>query len=344
MDQTHSKIRIVIPAYRAETTILKCVEAILVALKNLNSWEVIIVDNGPQSTLIEILKNYPIKVFHCNKFQSAAFARNEGVKDFSDGIIVFIDSDVICEKNCIENLIQPLFKNVCDGTIGNYSTNTEGLSFSQKYKQLYIHHIYARKNRGIRNDFWTAICAIDAKIYHQLQGFNTAFKGANGEDQEFGIRMSKNGFKVHSVELANGQHLNPYGVFNIIKNDFRKGRTAIKNSLDHNVSILDNRHAKITDVSSVIFSVITLTSMVFAIFSSGFLLVSLFAFLLWIGCRISLNHTFLKYGGIIFFLPALGLMFLLDLVRFICVLNGVFTFKLLPLFYSEKNHISLNNL
>lgn len=252
------KIRIVVPAYNAGETIQKCVEAILEATSALNACEIIIVDDGKNIDLENALYRYNIKILKSLQNGSAAYARNQGANNFDVGIIVFIDSDVICDKNCITNLIAPLQKKLCQATIGNYSDNLSGLNFAQKYKQLYIKHIYDRPNPVIKNDFWTAISAVDAKVFHSVSGFNTNFKGANGEDQEFGIRLTKNSYKVLSVADAVGQHINPYTISKIIRNDFRKGVTAVLNSLQNNVALTDNRHANSVDIFSVAMAVLSL--------------------------------------------------------------------------------------
>jgi glycosyltransferase involved in cell wall biosynthesis len=330
MTELPKDIRIVIAAFKVRNTIQECVEAILDAIHFHKSWEIIIVDNGQNPDLFQLLKGYPVKILKRDENQSAAYARNEGAKGFSNGILVFIDSDVICERNCIENIVRPIQNDLCNASIGNYSKNVKGLSFSQKYKQLYINHIYGREGSNIKNDFWTAICSIDAKIFNKLNGFNTHFKGANGEDQEFGIRLTKNGYSVLSVKNANGRHLNPYGFFNIIRNDFKKGLTAVKNSLENKVPFSDNRHSKMKDMLSVFFAVMTITSISFSL-----LFGSILTFLLWFICRISLSNAFFKSGGIFFYPRALILMFCLDLIRFMCVVVGFAKNKLSKVFLKE---------
>jgi glycosyltransferase involved in cell wall biosynthesis len=315
-------IRIVIPAFNASSTIQKCLDGVLGSISFFESWEIIIVDNGQNPDLLKLLKDYPVSVIKQDKHQSAAFARNEGAKGFLNGILIFIDSDVVCEKDCIENLIKPIQNNLCDATIGNYSKNLKGLSFTQKYKQLYINHIYSRENKLIKNDFWTAICSVNAHVFNKLNGLNTNFKGANGEDQEFGIRLTKNGYNVLFVKNANGQHLNPYGVLNIFRNDFKKGVTAVKNSLENKVPFSDNRHSKMSDILAVIFAVLTIITLFFSLINSDLVFYSIMFFILWFTCRIFLNITFYKNGGLIFCIRALLLMFSLDLIRFICVIIG----------------------
>jgi cellulose synthase/poly-beta-1,6-N-acetylglucosamine synthase-like glycosyltransferase len=223
----------------------------------------------------------------------------------------------------------PLQNNLCHAAIGNYSRNIDGLSFSQKYKQLYINHVYNRGHLTIKNDFWTAICAVDAKVFKRFAGFNSYFKGANGEDQEFGIRLTKYGYRVWTVKNANGQHLNPYGVLNIIRNDFRKGLVAVKNSLDNKVPFSDNRHSKKQDIISVLFAVLTAIFLILIPISIFSISPFLSSFIIWLTYRIDLSRQFLKYGGKVFFIKSLMLMFTLDLVRCMCVIVAVVKYKIL---------------
>ncbi len=318
----HKDIRVVVAAYKADNTIRTCIDAIIDALSFHESWEIYITDNGLNFQLSEILKNYPVTILKREKIKSAAFARNEGSKNFNDGVLVFIDSDVVCEKQCIENLFNPINKKKCHASIGNYSTNVNGLKFFQKYKQLYIHHIYNSSSANIKNDFWTAICAVDAKVFKELRGFDISFLGANGEDQEFGIRLTSYGYNVLFVNDALGKHLNPYGFLNIIKNDFKKGLKAVKNSLYNKVPLSNNRHAKLKDKIAVLFVITSLVSLILVILNKYFIYGTLLSVLLWLFFRSQLIGTFIKYGSIVFFLRALLFMFCLDIVRFICVVLG----------------------
>lgn len=321
-------LRIVIPAFNSTTTIIKCIDAIIAALSFHSSWEIVIVDNGENQDLKSMFINYPVSIVKRDEYQSAAYSRNEGVNGYLNGILVFIDSDVICENNCIKKLIQPIENKLCKATIGNYSKNINGLSFSQKYKQLYINHIYSRNDKGIKNDFWTAICSLDASVFHELNGFNTNFKGANGEDQEFGIRLTKKGYKVVSVKDANGQHLNPYGVINIIKNDFKKGITAVKNSLENKVPLSDNRHSKGKDMFAVFFSISNFFFVLLTLVNHKFIFVAFITFILWFISRCSLNMAYLSNGGYLFFIRSTLFMICLDWIRFMCVIVGFLRFKI----------------
>ena len=337
MSASTKAIRIVIPAYNSGATIRKCVTAILASVDLPHPPEIVVVDNGKNSEIENLLREFPITLIKRQKSQGAAYARNEGAKDFLNGILVFIDSDVICEKKCIKELIAPLQQHLCDATIGNYSQNIEGLSFSQSYKQLYINHIYGRKGLSIKNDYWTAICAVDAQVFHKLNGFNTNYKKSNGEDQEFGFRLTKNGYHVMPVNHANGQHHNSYGILNIFKNDYKKGHIAVVNSLENQISLSDNRHSKKQDIIAVLFANLAFISLLFIPIHFSFIISYGLFFSLWFMFRFSLSKVFFKYGGVLFFMKAIFFMYCLDLIRCLCVITGVLDAKLINKYSTRRN-------
>ncbi len=144
-----------------------------------------------------------------------------------------------------------------------------------------------------------------------------------------------------SVKNANGQHLNPYGVLKIMRNDFKKGLIAVKNSLENKVPFSDNRHSKSRDILSVFFAVMSFVFLTIALYDASLLFICIATFILWFICRVYLSITYFKYGRLIFFLRALLLMFCLDLIRFICVAVGVVKNKLLKISTKQKATIVL---
>ena len=329
MTEASSAIRVVIPAYHAEKTIVQCIQSVLTALSSFSTYEIIIVDNGGNANLKILTAHFPVSILERIETTSAAYARNEGAKDFLQGYLIFIDSDVVCEKQCIIELIAPLQKGEAQASVGNYSTNIRGLTFTQTYKQLYINFVYSSNGPFIKNDFWTAIGCIDAGIFHQLGGFENEFKGARGEDQELGIRLFKKGYTIAFAQKAIGQHLHIYGIMKIIKNDFKKGINIIKNTAANKVPLTDNRHSKKRDMLSVIFSILTLVSLPLNVIHPVFMFISLLCIILWITCRSKLLKTYLHYGNSLFVIRAILLMHCLDIVRFTCAMIGLIQYKYL---------------
>jgi GT2 family glycosyltransferase len=328
MGKEATPIRLVIPAYATlrHHYLEDCLTAALAALAPWPGAEVIVVDNGGNGDLAGRLKAWPVTVLTADSFPSAAFARNAGAEAFRTGYLIFLDADVVVQPDCFERLLAPLLSGEAAATVGNYSVDGRGLGFAQRYKQWYVHAIYARAGRPIRHDFWTAIAAIHAEVFHALGGFDSRFRGANGEDQELGIRLTKAGHGIVAVPEAQGQHRHPYTLGGILRNDFRKGLRAVRNSRTHRVPLGDNRHAALPDrlaVGCAGLAGVVLPLAALGVWTVGSLALPGGALVAWLGCRWPFAKVFGQQGGWAFLWPALALMGLLDIVRGGCVMIGL---------------------
>jgi cellulose synthase/poly-beta-1,6-N-acetylglucosamine synthase-like glycosyltransferase len=323
MIASQSRLRIIIPAYGTNHTLAECIQAVLEATTYSVNCEIFLIDNGSKCDIKNLAKQYPVTILERKNIASAAYARNEGARGFTRGTLVFIDSDVVCETSCIRQLVAPIESGSCDAAMGNYSTNTDGLTFAQKYKQLYVHDVYNRKNNVLTNYFWTAISAVDAEVFNNVGGFDTNFRGATGEDQEFGIRLTKQNYRVHVVPAARGQHRHVYTIAGIISNDFKKGISAITNSLGNRVPICHNRHADKASIAAVFLSVFSVAITLLAFFLPHLLYITIASLVAWLLCRKRLCACFLKNASVMFCLRSIVLMFVLDLVRCSCVIVGL---------------------
>lgn len=329
-----SDVRVVVPAYHAENTLQVCIEAILNS-KDAGNLKVVVVDNGGNEKYgSSLVKPDPVRYLLCQEQASAAYARNCGAADFKDGVLVFIDADVEIEKDTIANLIYPIQKGDADATLGNYtSSNIEDQNFFQQYKQLYISRVYARSDGFIKNDFWTAICAIRADVFHDIGKFDSSYKGSGGEDTEFGIRLSQQNWRILSVPAARGKHLRYFDALKLIKNDFSKGICTMLLYLKKGQSFSNHRHARSSDIRAVLLAVnlaiITFAMILFK--PANYQAISF----LW--CVILLSYFVARYEllsvfvkkNVAFLAKAVPLMYILDVVRALSVVMaiGIFLFS-----------------
>lgn len=317
-------VRIVIPAFQATATIKSCVQAIYLSRLSV-PFEVVVVDDGANPGLEDLLYEFPVMIVRTGGSGSAAFARNAGCSGFAHGIIVFVDADVLVEPAAIGILIAPLIDRTAEATVGNYSKDVDGLSIASKYKQLYISRIYDRRVGYLYNDFWTAIGAIDAALFHRLGGFDTSFSGACGEDGELGVRLTAAGERVLGVPAARGRHRAILDLKKLLLNDWRKGRVALLNHAQSDGRLSDNKHATHRDILSVILAVSIIVALLASPVFSGFpLLIMLAVYLL---ARSDVMARFVPKGAW-FAVQAFGIMMLLDIVRCACVLSWCFELRL----------------
>jgi GT2 family glycosyltransferase len=321
--------RVVIPTYRASRTIREVVDAVYRSQKCAKQHagspiQVVVVDDGGNPNLSNKLSGTPVEIISTGGSGSAAVARNLGTEGFAGRFLVFVDADVVVDELCIEKLLEPLRDGLAEATVGNYSKEVAGMTFAARYKQLYIARVYERRSGYLHNEFWTAVGAIDAEVFRGLSGFDSAFKGACGEDSDLGVRLTKSGHRILAVPDAFGHHRNSLSLRQLLRNDWLKGLIAMRNYFSSDGSILDNRHATPRDILAVILA----AALGFALPAYALSYPALLAgfatgvlFIAYLVCRADLLRTFATQG-VWFALRACSLMFVLDVMRLTCVATG----------------------
>ena len=114
------KISIIIPVYKVENYLEKCIDSIL--CQTYRNLEVILVDDGSPDKCGEICDRYAakdnrVKVIH-KKNAGVARARNDGIDIATGDYISFIDSDDWIAENAYEVLYNGLKEYNADCSVG----------------------------------------------------------------------------------------------------------------------------------------------------------------------------------------------------------------------------------
>ena len=107
------KVSVIIPVYKAEYFLDKCVSSII--NQTYENLEIILVDDGTPDNSPKMCdewakKDKRIKVIH-KENGGASSARNKGLEDCTGDYIYFCDSDDFIEINCIEKLVDKIKDN-----------------------------------------------------------------------------------------------------------------------------------------------------------------------------------------------------------------------------------------
>ena len=104
-------VSIVIPTYNRAHLIRETIESVLA--QTYFEWECIIIDDGSTDNTSEIINNYISKdlriiYYHrpVEKIKGPASCRNFGIEKANGAFIVFLDSDDLLTKKCIENRVK----------------------------------------------------------------------------------------------------------------------------------------------------------------------------------------------------------------------------------------------
>lgn len=116
-------LSIIVPAYNAEKTIVKCIQSVL-EQKTKYDYELIIVNDGSTDSTQSILENicdeHLVLIHQENKGFSGA--RNSGIDASTGRYIMFLDSDDYLVGNCIDSMLDKIIEEKADIVqAGHYS-------------------------------------------------------------------------------------------------------------------------------------------------------------------------------------------------------------------------------
>lgn len=120
------KVSILIPVYKTEKYITKCIQSILG--QTYNDLEIVIVDDASPDSSMDIVehlistetKHYDIKIIHNEKNQGIASVRNKLLEYATGDYIFFVDSDDYLETNAVESLVKIIETTGCDIVRSSY--------------------------------------------------------------------------------------------------------------------------------------------------------------------------------------------------------------------------------
>ena len=139
-------VSIVIPVYKVEPYILRCIESVL--HQTYRHLEVILVDDCSPDRSMELAKEYielsplnrdiTFKYLKHDYNRGLSAARNTGIDAAKGEYVYFLDSDDEITENCIETLLKPLGKDGYDCVIGNIiAEGTQDPYFQLRGQGLY---------------------------------------------------------------------------------------------------------------------------------------------------------------------------------------------------------------
>lgn len=122
------KVSVIIPVYRAEDTIARCVESLVEG--TYSNLEVLLIDDcSPDhswTTCLALQKKYPcVKVFHNEENSGVSATRNKGLQEMTGKYLMFVDSDDWVEPNFISTFVEMYEKYSPDLIVSGYMNHDE---------------------------------------------------------------------------------------------------------------------------------------------------------------------------------------------------------------------------
>lgn len=196
-----TEVSIVIPNYNGRLLLEKNLPEVITACQNC---EIIVIDDASTDESAAFLKvKYPqIKLVQHRQNQRFAVSCNSGAKAARGKVIIFLNTDVVPEKDFLKPLLSH-FLNPLVFAVGclekdmvNGKTIYSGRAQARFEKGFLVH--WRAKDQTDEDTYWAAggSMAVDRKKYLELGGMDTLYRPAYYEDIDLSYRARKRGWLI----------------------------------------------------------------------------------------------------------------------------------------------------
>ena len=328
------KISIVIPVYNSSSTLKECLDSIFSS--TFKDFEVIVVSGNSTDDSIKIAKQFQIKIIELPENKGPALARNKGSQVAQGDIILFLDSDVILNKNSLSLIIDKFSLAEVNAIQGIYSHEPNYKYLATQFYQSYLCYYVWPENKKYATTLVTGCFAIRKEIFNKFGGFDVNIENASCEDEKFGYSLIEKGYKILILRDLQVVHRVNYNVINFIKRRLTQEFDRIKFYLREKTY---TNKIKQTNYSRVIIGIPVLGLILLTVLSAFFYSNSIiwYSFVILNLIYVSLHLGFLKFvtsnKG---FKKAFGLLFMFYLDTFLMIIT--LSFGLISFFILKKKY------
>lgn len=226
-------ISIIIPIYRSEHTLAKCLEAIMHLDYPASRREIIIVDNNSPDRSRQIAEQYPVRIVDEAK-QGRASARNAGIRASRGEFIAFTDSDCIVEPEWLLKFFTSAQEHpdvaIFAGEIKSIGITPEMQSFIQAEAILSQEEAIGGKMLPFPFVI-TANAFIRRQVFAQIGLFDTSL--ITSEDVDWGWRAHFAGFKMRFLPDNRIRHFHPISPAGLFHQFYEYGLNGTRVYLKH---------------------------------------------------------------------------------------------------------------
>ena len=222
---------LIIPTYERLNQLKKCLDSVTKLNYPTHKYEVIVIDDGSETTPEELIKSYTDKInisLLTQENSGPAVARNYGAENANGTFLAFTDDDCELEENWLLTFENEFTKEP-DALLGGYTINTLSENPYSTASQELINYIYSYYNSDPDNATFFASnnIALRADLFKKLGGFwNVTTLRATSEDRELCDRWLYKGYKMIYTSEAIVFHSHPMSADKFWKQHFNYGRGA----------------------------------------------------------------------------------------------------------------------
>ncbi len=230
MSQQHPLISIIIPSYNRPERLAMGLEAINQLDYPRDRFEVIVVDDGSVTPLDPVVEKFQavLSIYLIRQENAGpASARNTGANAAQGDYLAFTDDDCQPDSQWLR-AIEKAIAEFPNAIVGGQTINALADNLYSSASQLLIDYLYEYYNQtqGKATFFTSNNFTLPRFIYQQLEGFNTNFPLAAGEDREFCDRALNCGFFLHYAPTMKVYHHHFLNLKSFWRQHFNYGRGA----------------------------------------------------------------------------------------------------------------------
>lgn len=226
------RFSIIVPTRNRPEQVKECVRSLVELDYPREQYEVIVVDDGGDHALEESLEalHERLNVTLIRQRQGGpASARNTGAARARGKWLAFTDDDCRPASDWLTRL-EVAFHEVPDRMLGGKTLNALTHNLCAVTSQLILDIVYQFYNPdpGNARFFASNNMAVPAKLYAQLNGFDTRFPVAGSEDRELCDRWIHAGYQLTYIPQARIHHAHCLTLRGFCRQHFNYGRGAFR--------------------------------------------------------------------------------------------------------------------
>jgi glycosyltransferase involved in cell wall biosynthesis len=221
---------IIIPTYARPRQLSACLQALTRLAYPPHRFEVIVVDDGSENPLkgvVDPFRNQLDVILLSQPNAGPATARNTGASQARGTFLAFTDDDCAPAPDWLKNLAKR-FAATPDCAIGGRTLNRLPDNPFSTASQMLIDYLYGYYN-SVPNRaqiFASNNLALPADLFRAIEGFDTNFSYAAGEDREFCDRWLHHGYGMIYAPEVVVRHSHFLRIQTFCKQHFNYGRAA----------------------------------------------------------------------------------------------------------------------
>ncbi len=213
---------IIVATHNSESTVDECLRSILDLDYPKQLLEVVVIDGDSSDSTIERVKQHPVKliIHHLNAPESYNYV----LKDVSNEVVGFIDSDAKVERQWLKKLI----KHLEDPKVAGAGGNIETWNKDKLIPRCVGYELSYRYNRLPREVIKVATMnfIVKKKVIEEVGGFNESLP--TQYDTDLGVKIVKAGYKLIFDPDVTCHHFHRPGLLAFYKQQFRYGQNTWK--------------------------------------------------------------------------------------------------------------------